>query len=355
MRLSKIKLAGFKSFVDPTTIKFPSNLMGIVGPNGCGKSNVIDAIRWVLGESSAKTLRGDSMADVIFNGSSGRKPVGQASVELVFDNSDRTITGPYADYNEVSVRRVVTRDGNSQYYLNGSRCRRKDITHILLGTGLGSNGYSIIEQGMISRLGGAKPDGLGACLGEAAGRSKCKARRREPGRRLRHTREKLGRLADLRDEVEKQRNHLQRQAKAAERYKELKAEQRRVTAELLALRLNALRGEVRSQESLLNEKQVALDAALSEQRALESQIEKLRLEVTERNDRFNEVQGSYYRVGAEIARLEQGIQHRKELSQRQREELEVADKQLEELAAHIESDRVELEETERLLSALSPE
>ena len=137
MRLSKIKLSGFKSFVDPTTIKFPSNLMGIVGPNGCGKSNIIDAIRWVLGEASAKNLRGDSMADVIFNGSSSRKPVGLASIELTFDNTDGTITGPYAGYSEVGVRRVVARDGTSQYYLNNGRCRRKDITHILLGTGLG--------------------------------------------------------------------------------------------------------------------------------------------------------------------------------------------------------------------------
>jgi chromosome segregation protein len=151
LRLSKIKLAGFKTFVDSTTIKFPSNLMGIVGPNGCGKSNIIDGIRWVLGEGSAKTLRGDSMVDVIFNGSSTRKPVGVASIELTFDNSDGTITGAFAGYNEVSVRRVVSRDGTSQYYLNNTRCRRKDITHILLGTGVGSHGYSIIEQGMISR------------------------------------------------------------------------------------------------------------------------------------------------------------------------------------------------------------
>jgi len=160
MRLSKIKLSGFKSFVDPTTLSFPGNLMGIVGPNGCGKSNIIDAIRWVLGESSAKTLRGDSMADVIFNGSSGRKPVGQASIELVFDNSDGQITGAYAGFSEVAMRRVVTRDGTSQYYLNNGRCRRKDITNLLLGTGIGSHGYSIIEQGMISRLVEAKPEEL---------------------------------------------------------------------------------------------------------------------------------------------------------------------------------------------------
>ena len=169
MRLSKIKLAGFKSFVDPTTIPLPSNLIGVVGPNGCGKSNVIDAVRWVMGESSAKNLRGDSMADVIFNGSSSRKPVGQAFIELVFDNSDGTIGGQYAAYSEISIKRVVTRDGQSQYFQNGAKCRRKDITDIFLGTGLGPRSYSIIEQGMISRLIEAKPEDLRVFLEEAAG------------------------------------------------------------------------------------------------------------------------------------------------------------------------------------------
>ncbi len=157
MRLSKIKLAGFKSFVDPTTIRFPSNLIGVVGPNGCGKSNVIDAVRWVMGESSAKHLRGDSMTDVIFNGSSARKPVGTASIELVFDNADGAAGGQYASFAEISARRVLSRDGTSNYFLNGARCRRKDITGLFLGTGLGPRSYAIIEQGMISRLIEAKP------------------------------------------------------------------------------------------------------------------------------------------------------------------------------------------------------
>ena len=354
MRLSKIKLAGFKTFVDPTTIKFPSNLMGIVGPNGCGKSNIIDAIRWVLGESSAKTLRGDSMADVIFNGSSTRKPVGQASVELVFDNSDKTISGAYANYAEVSVRRVVTRDGQSQYFLNGARCRRKDITHILLGTGLGSNGYSIIEQGMISRLVEAKPDELRAFLEEAAGISKYKERRRETEHRIRHTRENLERLADLREEVDKQLNHLQRQAKAAARYKELKTEQRRVTAELLALRMKALRAEVSSQDEQLAEKRQLLEAAVASQREADEGAERLRHEVGERNEALNAVQGEYYRVGAEIARLEQSIKHRRELMQRQREDLETTEQQLEEIHAHVENDQLKLEQLELALEELNP-
>ncbi len=354
MRLSKIKLAGFKSFVDPTTIKFPSNLMGIVGPNGCGKSNIIDAIRWVLGEGSAKTLRGDSMADVIFNGSGNRKPVGVASIELTFDNSDGTITGPYAGYSEVSVRRVVSRDGTSQYYLNSGRCRRKDITHILLGTGLGSHGYSIIEQGMISRLVEAKPDEMRAFLEEAAGISKYKERRRETENRIHHTRENLERLADLRDEIDKQLTHLQRQAKDAERYKNLKAEQRRVNAELLVLRLNALRAEVAAQEQSFKEKQLSLEAAIAAQRSAETEIEKLRVELADRNERFNAAQGAYYRVGSEIARLEQSVQHRKDLLQRHRDDLHGTEQQIDEIKSHVVSDQTELEQLELLLQELGP-
>src|ERR1041385_7001610 len=184
MRLTKIKLAGFKALVDPTHVNFPSNLSGIVGPNGCGKSNVIDAVRWVMGELSAKHLRGDSMADVIFNGSASRKPVGTASVELVFDNSDGKLGGPYADYAEVALKRQVSRDGSSNYFLNGARCRRKDITQLFLGTGLGSRSYAIIEQGMISRVIEAKPDDMRAFVEEAAGISRYKERRKETESRV---------------------------------------------------------------------------------------------------------------------------------------------------------------------------
>jgi len=201
MRLSKIKLAGFKSFVDPTTIPFPSSLVGVVGPNGCGKSNVIDAVRWVMGESSASRLRGDSITDVIFNGSSSRKPVGAASVELLFDNSETTLEGQYAKYAEISIRREVARDGISNYFLNGTRCRRKDITGVFLGTGLGPRSYSIIEQGMISRIIEAKPEEMRTFIEEAAGISKYKERRRETSNRIKHTKDNLDRLADVLDEV----------------------------------------------------------------------------------------------------------------------------------------------------------
>ena len=223
MRLNKIKLAGFKSFVDPTAVNFPSNLIGVVGPNGCGKSNIIDAVRWVMGEISAKHLRGDSMADVVFNGSSSRKPVGTASVELVFDNSDGQLAGQYAGYSEVSLKRVVSRDGQSAYFLNGARCRRKDITQLFLGTGLGSRSYAIIEQGMISRVIEARPEELRGFIEEAAGISKYKERRRETESRISHTKENLERLHDVRDEVDKQLRHLQRQAATARRYQTLEA------------------------------------------------------------------------------------------------------------------------------------
>ncbi len=355
MRLSKIKLSGFKSFVDPTTIAFPGNLMGIVGPNGCGKSNIIDAIRWVLGEGSAKTLRGDSMADVIFNGSSSRKPVGRASIELTFDNSDGALAGAYAGYSEVGIRRVVSRDGMSQYYLNNTRCRRKDITQILLGTGLGSNGYSIIEQGTISRLVEAKPDDMRAFLEEAAGISKYKERRRETEHRIRHTRDNLDRLNDLREELEKQLDHLQRQARAASRYKDLKTKQRKIKAELLVLRILELEAEVNGEESRRNQKQLAHDAALTEQRSTESRIEDLRIKHAQSSDDFNEIQGKYYKVGAEIARLEQSIQHRKELNQRQTEDLESTDIQLNEIQSHVDSDTLAIEEIDLLLQELNPE
>jgi len=236
MRLKSIKLAGFKSFVDPTNAQFPSNLCAVVGPNGCGKSNIIDAVRWVMGESSAKNLRGESMSDVIFNGSGGRKPVGQASIELVFDNSDGRIVGEYASYNEIAIKRKVTRDGTANYYLNGSKCRRRDITDIFLGTGLGPRSYAIIEQGMISRLIESKPDELRVYIEEAAGISKYKERRRDTESRINRTKENLERLTDIRDELGRQLGRLERQAKAAEKYAEYKKQERQLTVELLALR-----------------------------------------------------------------------------------------------------------------------
>ncbi len=355
MRLKKIKLAGFKSFVDPTTITLPSNLTGIVGPNGCGKSNVIDAVRWVMGESSAKNLRGDSMADVIFNGSTSRKPVGQASIELGFDNSDGSLGGQYAKYTEISVKRLVSRDGQSTYFLNGVRCRRRDITDVFLGTGLGPRSYSIIEQGMISRLIEAKPEELRVYLEEAAGISKYKERRRETENRMRHTRENLERLEDLREEVSKQLQHLQRQARTAERFKVMKEEERRLKAEHLVLRWQGLDAEDKALEQRISEHETRREAALAEQRGFERQLEEGRSQQIERNDAFNEVQGRYYGVGAEIARVEQAIQHGKEMEHRQQHELQQVEKAWQEAQTHIHNDQHRLNELHAELNESEPQ
>jgi chromosome segregation protein len=357
MRLSKIKLAGFKSFVDPTSLHLPSNLTGIVGPNGCGKSNVIDAVRWVMGESSAKHLRGSSMEDVIFNGSSSRKPVGMAHVELIFDNSELEgkVGGQFAQYDEISVKRQVTRDGQSKYSLNGTRCRRRDIADLFLGTGLGPRSYAIIEQGMISRLIEAKPEELRVYIEEAAGISKYKERRRETENRIRHTRDNLDRLDDLREEIDKQLSHLQRQSRAAERYKELKQEERRLRAELLALRWQELRGELGGRDRKIAEAETRLEQVVAEQRATESKIEEQRRLHSESNDALNEVQGQYYSLGADISRVEQNIKHQQDLQQRQKTDLEQIETALEEATLALQADRNAIEEIEIQLAADTPE
>jgi chromosome segregation protein len=355
MRLTKIKLAGFKSFVDPTQVSFPSNLTGVVGPNGCGKSNVIDAVRWVMGELSAKHLRGDNMADVVFNGSSARKPVGTASVELVFDNSDGKLGGPYAAYNEVSLKRQVSRDGSSGYFINASRCRRKDITNLFLGTGLGSRSYAIIEQGMISRVIEAKTDDMRAFIEEAAGISRYKERRKETESRVADTRENLERLQDLRDEIEKQIRHLQRQAATARRYQAFKEQERRLTAELLALKLRDLDSGAEVHDSAMRERELAMQAALADQRAAEAAIEKQRTFHTEQSDRVSAVQGRYYEIGADISRLEQTIQHTRELRERQRTDLAQALSTLTDLASHIERDERQLTQLRDEITRLAPE
>ncbi len=354
MRLSKIKLAGFKSFVDSTTITFPSNLVGVVGPNGCGKSNVIDAVRWVMGESSASRLRGDSITDVIFNGSSSRKPVGAASVELLFDNSETTLDGQYAKYSEISIRREVSRDGISSYYLNNTKCRRKDITGVFLGTGLGPRSYSIIEQGMISRLIEAKPEEMRVFIEEAAGISKYKERRRETSSRIKRTKENLSRLLDVLEEVEKHIKHLDRQAKTAERYGRYKDDERRAAAELLALRLQDLDDRAGEASTLLAGCKTSLEAAIAKQRSLEAALEDTRVRQGECSDEFNEVQGRYYKVGSEIARLEQSIEHARELRERQQQDLELAISGAREIADHIDQDQSEIKEIELTLSELVP-
>ena len=355
MRLEKIKLAGFKSFVDPTVVEFPSHLVGVIGPNGCGKSNVIDAVRWVMGESSAKMLRGESMEDVIFNGSTTRKPVGTATIELVFDNSEGRAGGQYAQYNQISVKRQVSRDGQSHYFLNNVRCRRKDITDLFLGTGLGPRSYSIIEQGMISRLIEARPEDLRVYLEEAAGISRYKERRRETENRIRHARENLDRLNDLIEEVGKQLKHLERQAATAEKYKELKTEERRLHAELLVLRWRALDAERQQSDRAIAEQENRLQAAVARQRRLEAGIERSRQQHIEANERFNEVQGKFYGVGAEIARLEQAVQYARENRSRLTAELEQLEKALQEAAGEQKTEDGRLSEVVSAMAEKAPE
>ena len=355
MRLKSIKLAGFKSFVDPTTVNFPSNMAAVVGPNGCGKSNIIDAVRWVMGESSAKNLRGESMTDVIFNGSNTRKPVTQASIELIFDNSDNTLTGEYAAFAEISIRRRVTRDSQNTYFLNGVKCRRRDITDIFLGTGLGPRSYSIIEQGMISKLIEAKPEELRNFIEEAAGISKYKERRRETENRIRRTQENLARLTDLREELERQIERLHRQAQAAEKYREYKAEERQLKARLAALRWRDLDERVRQRETVIGDQEIAFEALVAEQRNADASIERLRDGHHELSERFNQVQGRFYSVAGDIARVEQSIQHGQQRLRQLQDDLKEAERSRLETESHLGHDRTLLATLGEELAMLEPE
>lgn len=355
MRLKCIKLAGFKSFVDPTTVSFPSNMAAVVGPNGCGKSNIIDAVRWVMGESSAKNLRGESMTDVIFNGSNTRKPVTQASIELIFDNSDNSLVGEYAAFAEISIRRRVTRDGQNTYFLNGTKCRRRDITDIFLGTGLGPRSYSIIEQGMISKLIEAKPEDLRNFIEEAAGISKYKERRRETESRIRRTQENLARLTDLREELERQLERLHRQAQAAEKYQEYKAEERQLKAQLAALKWQTLNEQVGAREKVIGDQEVAFEALVAEQRSADASIERLRDGHHELSERFNQVQGRFYSVGGDIARVEQSIQHGQQRLRQLQDDLNEAERARLETESHLGHDRTLLATLGEELAMLEPE
>ena len=355
MRLQAIKLAGFKSFVDPTTVPFPTNLCAVVGPNGCGKSNIIDAVRWVMGESSAKTLRGESMTDVIFNGSNTRKPVGQASIELMFDNTEGRLSGEFAAYSEISVKRVVTRDAQSGYFLNNQKCRRKDITDLFLGTGLGPRSYSIIEQGMISDLIEAKPEDLRSYLEEAAGISKYKERRKETERRIRHTNDNLDRLTDLRDELERQLTHLERQAKSAERYTELKKEERELKAGLAGLRWNGLTADVRKQDHEIDRLTIEQEARIADQRRIDAEIEAKRAALTELSDELNEVQKRYYDHGTEIARIEDSIQFQSERTRQLGSDLDQVLENLGKVGADLNADELQLTNLREDLASTSPQ
>lgn len=350
MRLKSIKLAGFKSFVDPTVVHFPSNMCGVVGPNGCGKSNIIDAVRWVMGESSAKHLRGESMTDVIFKGSNSRKPAAKASVELVFDNNEGRVTGEYAAFSEISVKRLLTSEAKNFYYLNGTKCRRRDVMDIFLGTGLGPRSYAIISQGIVSNLVESKPEELRVFIEEAAGISKYKERRRETENRIRRTNENLERLTDLREELGRHLGHLQRQAQAAEKYKEYKTEERLKKAQLQALRWQAIDEGAQSQEHVISELEVQLEAAVSQQRSADARSEEDRARQMALSDHFHETQAKYYGTGNEVTRIEQTLRHKEERAKELGHDLEQLEHSWQEARGQMAQDqeRLEILETEKL-------
>ena len=312
MRLNAIKLSGFKSFVDPTTVSFPSSMSCIVGPNGCGKSNVIDAVRWVLGESSAKNLRSDSMTDVVFNGSTSRKPVSKASVELFFDNKDGRIGGEFSSYSEISVRRSLELDGQSNYYLNGTSCRKKDITDVFLGTGLGPRSYAIIEQGMISQLVSAKPDEMRGYIEEVAGISRYLERKKETESRIKRTKENLSRLDDLRDEIQRLLFKLQRQAKAAEKYHELRKDEKEAQLLLLGAKWRDVSNVLESKEKAVKVQELKVEEINSQKNTSDSEIIKLRARQIELQTSLDKVQQEFYSYGADISRTEQELSAKKE-------------------------------------------
>jgi chromosome segregation protein len=321
MRLTKLKLAGFKSFVDPTSVSVPGQLVGVVGPNGCGKSNIIDAVRWVLGESKASALRGESMQDVIFNGSTNRKPVSRASVELVFDNSLGRASGQWSQYAELAIRRVLTRSGESEYYINNLRCRRKDIQDVFLGTGLGARAYAIIEQGMISRIIEAKPDELRVFLEEAAGVTKYKERRRETEGRLGDTRENLTRLEDIRQELETQLVRLEAQAEVARRYHALHHDLTHKQQLLWLFRRNEALAEESRLHLEIERNNTEFEGQIAALRETEASLEATREQHFEANDALNQAQSSLYTVNAEVVRLETEIRMIREQRRQQEQRI----------------------------------
>jgi len=352
MRLSKIKLSGFKTFVEPTTLSLPSTIVGIVGPNGCGKSNVIDAVRWVLGESSAKYLRGESMSDVIFNGSSTRKPVSTATIELLFDNTDKKVGGEYSKYNEISTKRVITRDGQSRYFLNGTKCRRKDITTLFLGTGLGPRSYAIVQQDTISKLIEAKPDDMRIFLEEAAGVSKYKQKRKETESRIKNTRENLNRLNDLREEIEKQLRRLKTQSNAAKRYKKYKSREKEIHAEVLFTKINGILSKLKDNQEEVKQHQSAFDLNLTELRKTEADIEEQRMVDAEATQNFNNAQKEHFELQSKIARLEQSIEYEKELESQKSINVQEIQKELERINKEHKEDSVQINQISSTLSKL---
>ena len=355
MKLKGIKLSGFKSFVDSTAVTFPSTMTCIVGPNGCGKSNIIDAVRWVLGESSAKNLRSDSMSDVVFNGSSSRKPVSRATVELLFDNSDGRIGGEYSGYNEISVRRSLEMDGQSNYYLNGTSCRKRDITDVFLGTGLGPRSYAIIEQGMISQLVSAKPDEMRSYIEEVAGVSRYLERKRETESSIRKTRENLSRLEDLREEIGRLLFKLQQQAKSAEKYKQYRKDENYFKGLLLASRWKDVSRVTALKDASVKDQELKLEEANASKTNSDSEVISLRARQIELQTELDKVQQEFYSCGADISRAEQELGVKKVRLNEQEEKLRNDSTQLQSKLTELKNLEEDKLETEESISLIAPE
>ena len=355
MRLKNISLSGFKSFVDPTRIPFPSSMSGVVGPNGCGKSNIIDAVRWVMGEISAKNLRGENMADVIFSGSSSRAPSSRASVELLFDNSLGKLGGEYSSYSEISVKRVLEIDGRSIYYLNGSECRRKDITDIFLGTGLGPRSYAVIEQEMATKLISSKPEELRMYIEEVAGISVYRERKKETESRIKKTKENLSRVKDLKDEIERQLLKLKRQVKSAEKYELLKAEEKTKKGLLKAISWQTRKEKISNIDIAIKELESSFEKERTLKITLNSEIDKSKVTQSEIQQKIDKVQQDYYSSGADLTSSEQELSLLKE----KRNDLQLEKDQMAETLNSFASEKHslsrELSEVELELSKKEPE
>ena len=351
MRLTSIKISGFKSFVDKTEIKLSAKRTGIIGPNGCGKSNIIDAVKWVLGESS-KHIRGDNLDDVIFNGTDTRKQNDYANVELLFSNTENRIGGQYAQYDEISVKREVTREGASKYFLNNSHCRRRDVLDIFMGTGLGPKSYAIINQGTASRLIESKPEEFRVYLEEVAGISKYRERKRETENKIKNTKENLDRLNDVISEVSKQLKILERQAIQADRFKKLSEEKKLVKSEILAISIRDFQEKIESKNKKIESKKTLLEKRQAEVNSINSQADKHKIDYQELNEEMNEIQKQYYDALSEVGRTEQAIEYEKDGAERNKKQYEDALESIEKIKNRLNSDNDSLVILKREIEAL---
>ena len=341
MRLTNIKISGFKSFVDKTEIPLAEKRTAIIGPNGCGKSNIIDAVKWVLGETS-KHIRGDSIDDVIFNGTDTRKPNDYANVELLFSNTENRIGGQYAEYDEISVKREVTRDGSSKYFLNNSHCRRRDILDIFMGTGLGPKSYAIINQGTASKLIESKPEEFRIYLEEVAGISKYRERKRETENKISHTKENLDRLNDVISEVSKQLKTLERQAIQADKFTKLEEEKKSIKAEILAISIRDFQEHIEKNNSKIETKKTKLEKKRSEITNINTKIENIKVNYQSLTEEMNETQKQYYDALSEVGRTEQAIEYEKDGAERNKEQYDSAIKSIDKIRSRLNIDTDEL-------------